>query len=378
MAEDQTATANASVAALATAGQDQQLRDAVLAALRTTEARVADPSVFRTQVRWPLIQALLSKVQVQNVTLQNGLIFEVSLASRIEQALLLSADAHPDHVWEPQTTKLLTALAAEATHVIVGGAYIGDQVLPIAQAMSHRESPGIVHAFEPMQYAHSRLQRNMQLNGLSNVIVHRLGLWDRSHASLTMTGTPALGTASQGTESPDGRGEEVESLALDDYVQLRALPSVQLIMLDTEGGEEKALRGATQLLSQPGLAAPHLIFEIHRNYVDWSNGLPETSIIKFITAKGYVVFAIRDFHDNYSMAGRPIEIIPADCVYLQGPPHGFNLLATKDLGLIRRLGLSVVEHVSPKLLLDKDPALHHPRDGMGLAFPTAALRRIAS
>ena len=79
---------------------------------------------------------------------------------------------------------------------------------------------------------------------------------------------------------------------------------------------------------------------------------------------GYTIFAIRDFHDNYPMAGKAVEIIPVDRVYLEGPPHGFNLLAIKDSNLVRRLGLRVVENVSPKLLVHKNPALHHPLDGL--------------
>jgi hypothetical protein len=61
------------------------------------------------------------------------------------------------------------------------------------------------------------------------------------------------------------------------------------------------------------------------------------------------------------MENRPIEIIPVDRVYLEGPPHGFNVLATTDSDLINRYGLRIVEDVSPKLLLHKDPALHHPK-----------------
>jgi len=72
------------------------------------------------------------------------------------------------------------------------------------------------------------------------------------------------------------------------------------------------------------------------------------------------IFAVRDFQGNYPMSGHPIEIIPQDHVYLEGPPHGFNVMATEDPGLVQRLGLRLVQGVSPKLLLHKDPALHHP------------------
>jgi hypothetical protein len=130
-------------------------------------------------------------------------------------------------------------------------------------------------------------------------------------------------------------------------------------MLDLEGGEEEALQGASRVLGGP--QPPEVVFEIHRSFVDWSAGLPQTSIVRRFLDLGYEVFAIRDFHDNRSMASFPIELVPADSVYLEGPPHGFNMLATRRFSEIeRRMDFRVVKGVSPKLLLEKDPRLHHP------------------
>jgi FkbM family methyltransferase len=350
--------------ALARAGQNEALRQTILDALRQAEAQADNPASFREQVRWPLILALLSEAKTQRVMLENGLIFEVGADSRIEQALLLSSTAHPDHVWEPQTTKLLTALAADAAHTIIGGAYIGDHVLPVAHVMAQHNSPGQVHAFEPMSHAFNRLLRNLELNKITNVAAHRLGLWDTSDTSLSVEGQLAL-ASSVALESEEGAtGDVIKSVTIDDYVKSRQLSVVGLIMLDTEGGEERALVGARSLLERPHPLAPNIVFEIHRHFVDWSEGLENTSVVRLLTSRGYKVFAVRDFHLNYPMAGKPIEIIPVDKVYLEGPPHGFNALATKDAELIGRLGLQVVESVSPKLLLDRDPALHHPTGGL--------------
>lgn len=105
------------------------------------------------------------------------------------------------------------------------------------------------------------------------------------------------------------------------------------------------------------------MFEVHRHHVDWTHGLEKTAVVSMLVAHGYRVFAVRDFHSNVAMHGQPIEVIPVDRVHLEGPPHGFNLLATKEPGLVERLGLRVVSGVSPKYLFDKDPALHHPVGG---------------
>lgn len=351
--------------ALAVAGLNEELRRAVLEALRRAEAEADDSLSFREHVRWPLILALLSEAGTTQVTLENGLIFEVGADSRIEQALLLSSMEHPDHVWEPQTTKLLTALAAGASQAIVGGAYIGDHVLPVARVMAKTTPHGEVHAFEPMSHAFNRLLRNLELNQIKNVVPNRLGLWDTSDTSLSVEGHLALASAvAIEDEAGVEGGDVIKSVTIDDYVKSRQLPGVNLIMLDTEGGEERALLGASSLLERPETEAPNIVFEIHRHFVDWSDGLENTSIVKLLTSRGYTVYAVRDFHLNYPMAGQPIEIIPVDKVYLEGPPHGFNALATKDARLIERLSLRVVENVSPKLLLDRDPTLHHPLGGL--------------
>ena len=351
------------VAAIAGAGSVEPLRRALLDALREAESESSDPAAFRSDVRRPLTLSLVGGAGFHRVTLSDGLVFEVRADSRIEEALLLSRDARPDHVWEPQTTRLLVALSKGASDVIVGGAYIGDQVLPMAKAMATSGRAGTVHAFEPTEYAFGRLLRHIELNAMTNVAAHRMGLWDEDDTALVMEGPAAL--AYSGAAADGAAGDDtIQSITIDGYVGQSGLASVDLIMLDTEGGEEKALLGARGLIAQPHPAAPHLIFEVHRHYVDWTDGLPGTSVVRYLTSNGYAVYAIRDFHDNYPTAGTAIEIIPVDAVHLDGPPHGFNVLATKDPGMIERLGLRVVSNVSPKLLLDKDPALHHPLDGL--------------
>jgi FkbM family methyltransferase len=340
--------------ALATLGKDERLRTLIFAALREAELEAENAAAFREQVRWPVILALLTDVESHRIVLENGVMFDVRPDSRIEKALLLSSVAHPDHVWEPQTTRLLTTLAADATNVIVGGAYIGDQVVLIAHAMA----AGKAHAFEPMKHAFERLLHHLQINDLNNVVAHRSGLWSSSNTSLQLEGHLALASSIAIYEKQSAPAETTDSISIDDYVRSQNLSRVELIMLDTEGGEENALLGAQQTIARD---QPNIVFEVHRNFVDWTNGLEKTSVVRFLTSRGYYLFAIRDFHNNYPMAGYPIEIVPVATVYLEGPPHGFNVLALRDLELVERLDLKIVENVSPKLLLEKDPALHFPK-----------------
>jgi hypothetical protein len=198
------------------------------------------------------------------------------------------------------------------------------------------------------------LERNAALNGLDNVRVNAIGLWSDSVSRLRFVGSDALAGM---VAADDG----VPAITIDDYAKSAGIARVGLIMLDLEGGELHVLRGAARVLSDH---APHVVFEIHRSYVDWSAGLHNTEIVQYLGSFGYTLFAVRDFQSNYDLGGRPIELVPVETAYLEGPPHGFNVLALKDAAVIENDAFRITPNVSPKLLLHRDPKLHHPAGGL--------------
>jgi FkbM family methyltransferase len=284
--------------------------------------------------------------------LANGLVFEFRDTSKIARDFERSVPERPDHVWEPQTTRLALHLAAGARDVVVGGAYFGDQAVPLAHAIA---PGGTCHAFEPGAASAALLERNAQLNGLANLRVERRALWS-SERTLYLPREDALAGAVE-----DGDGDSVAATTIDDYLDAAGVDDVQLVLLDLEGGEHEALRGARRRLAAPG--APAVIFEVHRAYVVWSSGLERVPVVADLRALGYDVYAVRDFQSNRVVAG-PIELVPLDSAYLDGPPHGFNLVAVKDPHLLQGDAFAIVPGVSPKLLVDGDPALHHPLGGL--------------
>ena len=120
---------------LAAIGADPRLRDDMLALLRRVERRLARRDFdVREQATGVLIDALHAGCGPLRKRLRSGIEFHFHYRSKIARDFVMSPDPEPDHVWEPQTTKLLLHLGAGAGQVVVGGAYSGDQAILLAQA----------------------------------------------------------------------------------------------------------------------------------------------------------------------------------------------------------------------------------------------------
>lgn len=333
-------------------GRDAVVRASIVSALLDYESRPENRFTrVRDDVTGPIVDALHGSVDIVRKQLSNGLVFEFPYRSKIARDFVMSVPERPDHVWEPQTTRLLLHLSRMVTDVIIGGAYFGDQAIPIADALRGR---GTCHAFEPDATQSASLEHNAGLNGLDNVRVNAVGLWSDATSRLEFVGKDALAST---VESEDG----VPTTTIDAYSEEQGIARVGLIMLDLEGVELNVLRGAGRVLRDH---APHIVFEVHGAFVDWSDGLHNIEIVRYLASFGYTLFAIRDFQSNVDLGGRPIELVPLDTAWLEGPPHGFNIVAVRDPSLLEGDGFRVTPNVSPKLLHHRDPRLHHPTDGL--------------
>jgi len=340
--------------ALRALGESDRSRQELIALLRRHEVRerAAAPSGFdlRERVSGPILDAAVGQGRRLVKRLESGLSLVFHYRSKIARDFLLSDAPAPDHVWEPQTTKTLLELGRDARQAVIGGAYFGDQAVPLAALLRGR---GTVHCFELSAENADLLAHNARRNGLDNLVVSRLGLWSDAKARLALVGEDAHAAP---REAPAG----FATTTLEAYAQAQGLEGIDLVMLDIEGGELAALQGGRRFLEQPPGQAPQLVFEIHGAYTDWSDGIAETEVARFLAACGYTLFAIRDYQSNVAMRGRPVELVELDSIVTEGPTHGFNMLATKrpealDPAVFRR-----VRGVSPKLLFHRDPALHAP------------------
>lgn len=347
---------------LAVIGKNESLRQRLIDECKHIEKVLAAPGfAVRDVITGPIVDALHTDVGVQRKRIANGMTFEFHYRSKIARELVMSTPDVPDHVWEPQTTKLLLHLARGANNVLVGGAYFGDQALLVARQIA--QNGGVVHAFELNPDQAAMLGKNAQINELTNVRLNQKGLWDDETTYLGLEGDDSFAHPTV-IDAGTGKDPRANTYTVDAYLGREGVQHVDLVMLDVEGGEHRILKGARGQLALPVGKAPNLVFEVHRSYVDWSRGLEKTEIVELVRSFGYELFAVRDFQQNQYMGDSPIELVPLATTYLEGPPHGFNVVAVKDKAILDGVTFRFVDGVSPKLLVHKDPKLHHPIGGL--------------
>lgn len=312
-------------------------------------------SNVREDLTGPITDMLFDNGVLLSRRVSNGMTFHFRYSSKIARDFMLARESAPDHVWEPQTTRSIVALADGKQNVIVGGAYFGDHALYIAEALA---AGGGCHCFELSSDNIEMLTRNLAENSIKNVKVNQEALWSLDDARIALDGADSH--ASPKAADPHSTIGTFTSRTIDRYVAVNGLTQVDAILLDIEGGEYDALLGAAKTLAAPAESAPALICEIHRHYVDWTTGLRNTPLCKLLIENGYEVFAIRDYQGNQAMANPTVELIDIDSAVIDGPPHGFNLLAVKSRDRLDPKVFKIVHGVSPKLLHHRDPKIFAP------------------
>lgn len=333
-------------------GKTKQDRSRLLEYLKEFESThtSVDELNVREAITGPIVDCAFGFGSEVSKQLKNGMTFNMRYTSKIVRDFIMSDDQHPDHVWEPQTTKALLDLSKSAKNVVVGGAYFGDQAILVADNIREQ---GTVHCFDLSAENTKLLRSNAITNQIKNISINEIGLWSTTNVKLVLEGEDSHA-------SPVVANEGFCVTTIEAYLEKNTIENVDLIMLDIEGGELEALKGAKRFLEMQTDCAPKIIFEIHSSYTNWDNGLGEADIVKYLTSKNYSVFAIRDYQSNVSMNNKPIELVDLDSAYLEGPPHGFNMLATKDPSSLNKDLYKMVKGVSPKLLKHRSPKLHSP------------------
>ncbi|MGH2719702.1 MAG: FkbM family methyltransferase [Actinomycetota bacterium] len=138
---------------------------------------------------------------------------------------------------------------------------IGANIGVFAVVMARLSPKGMVYAFEPASETHEFLVRNLSRNSPSNFVAEQAAAYKESGTvSFVFSPTYPAGSFVGEAAPPDGELRTVPAVAIDDYVERKAITRVDLIMIDAEGAEVSVLRGAQQTLQRH---RPVLLAEIN-------------------------------------------------------------------------------------------------------------------
>jgi FkbM family methyltransferase len=125
-----------------------------------------------------------------------------------------------------------------------------------------------VISYEPNTGNHARLMENLRLNGLTNVLVRKVGAGSKSEVA-TMVVSPFMpGGASVERDTVAGLlnsntpvvSEQISITSLDDDIREKSLPVPDFVKIDVEGAELAVLEGARNTLF---IHKPQLFLEMH-------------------------------------------------------------------------------------------------------------------
>jgi FkbM family methyltransferase len=152
---------------------------------------------------------------------------------------------------------------------------------------------GQVIAFEPDPQTAERLQRNLEINHLSNVRVVPWAVTDHCGAAELYTDgaagfAPTLRKQADRPGAPKGVAA-VETKTLDQAIASQELPSPTVLKIDIEGAEILCLKGASRLLAGELGRKPRVIaLELHPQFLP-DFGSTTEAVRELVESRGYAV-----------------------------------------------------------------------------------------
>jgi len=201
-----------------------------------------------------------------------------------------------------RTTERLFSLAEPDFITFDVGANIGWTALNLAR----RCPAGQVIAFEPDTRNHRKLVENVRLNSLANLSVERLGLADHPSRSRMIVENERNSGGNRISDDPAGT---IELTTIDDYCSAKQIPRLDLLKIDTEGFEERIVRGGIDRLRQD---RPIIYVEVNSDHLH-RYGSTVSSLINLLREIGYPHFEIAEtgevVEDPLNLTGRHVDLI---------------------------------------------------------------------
>jgi FkbM family methyltransferase len=210
----------------------------------------------------PILEYILKDKQrlaglLQPPAAQNGLEFEIYVKKKEIEGLFFDFwigdeaarqwyDVNSVDGWWPEMRFIRDKLLRPGDTVFECGAHHGCTTIALSRWVGPE---GRIFAFEPAAYNAQMVRRNIELNGLRNVVIEQkaVGLTDGRAFISDKSNSSVL----QGATA----GREVDVTSLDKFAALNP----DLLKIDVEGFEAEVLKGAQRVLGN----SPALAIEVH-------------------------------------------------------------------------------------------------------------------
>jgi len=174
--------------------------------------------------------------------------------------------------WEPRITKMVLRWLKPGNVFIDAGAAVGWFTLLAASIVGKH---GKVIAFEPNPDRLRMLIKSVKLNGFTNVSCSEKALSD-------IDGDALIGGRADGEvlSREDSKGITIRTTALDTFLQSNGISKVDLIKIDIEGLELKALKGMRKTIR----SNPHIkiICETHPKLL-LKHGATKDKLLEYVS-----------------------------------------------------------------------------------------------
>jgi FkbM family methyltransferase len=157
---------------------------------------------------------------------------------------------------EPETARFITSYLQAGMTFWDVGAHIGEYSLIAAKRVG---TTGRVEAFEPQPSIFELLERNVSINNVSSITLHREAVSDECGvAKLFLSSEPSM--SHLGRQTAGGPTVSVSTISLDHFVRASERRP-DLVKVDVEGAEKLVLHGACSILQFPPAIAPVWVME---------------------------------------------------------------------------------------------------------------------
>ncbi len=187
--------------------------------------------------------------------------------------------------YEKEESAMIETLISPNDTIFDIGANIGWNAINIAAA----QRASSVHCFEPIPHTYRYLKRNIDLNGMRNIIAHNFGFSDHAGAFpfYYYPGGSVNASSVNLTEREDVQAVACSVKTLDEYVHEHQL-RVDVIKCDVEGAELPVFKGGIHTL---GRDKPIVFSEILRKWSAKFNYDPN-EIFELFRQLGYRAFTV--------------------------------------------------------------------------------------